>query len=280
MTIQPLCLFFLLILASLSAEDAWNGDAYAKHSSLQKTQAELLLSRIAWEGDEVVLDLGCGDGRMAACLADTLPRGKVVGLDPSLSMLQSAQKFQAPNLSFIQGRAEDFSLEERFDHVIAVYVMHWVQEQIQALQNIRLHLKEGGRFHFIIAPSKEGLPFDRALKKVLSRACWKQAFVDFVNPKQDYDIETYRKLVLQSGLHLEELHYFYDRSVHPTFDSLKQWVKQWLPHGKYLASSSIELQEVFLSELLQAYLQEIGLPENTQGPIYWEEYILLVEGRN
>ena len=43
--------------------------------------AERLLDEVAWRGDEVVLDLGCGDGLMAIAAARRAPRGRVIAID-------------------------------------------------------------------------------------------------------------------------------------------------------------------------------------------------------
>lgn len=50
--------------------------------------------------------------------------------------------------------------------------MHWIKEQ--ALENIHAHLNPEGHVHFILAPSKEGLPFNTALQKTLES--WGQDF--------------------------------------------------------------------------------------------------------
>ncbi len=57
------------------------------------------------QGDESLLDLGCGDGKVSAFLSRLLPRGRVVRIDSSEPMINLArEKFTAvqyPNLEFI-----------------------------------------------------------------------------------------------------------------------------------------------------------------------------------
>ena len=48
-------------------------------------------------GDEVVLDAGCGTGRLTADLLEALPRGRVVGVDLSQNMLNSASEHLKPH---------------------------------------------------------------------------------------------------------------------------------------------------------------------------------------
>jgi trans-aconitate 2-methyltransferase len=53
----------------------------AHHSSLQAAMADEMLSRLVLSGDEQVLDLGCGDGKISGRIAAQLPRGAVLGVD-------------------------------------------------------------------------------------------------------------------------------------------------------------------------------------------------------
>ena len=41
------------------------------------------MDRLELDGDEVVLDAGCGSGRVTAQLLERLPRGRVIAVDNS-----------------------------------------------------------------------------------------------------------------------------------------------------------------------------------------------------
>lgn len=89
----------------------WDPSTYMKSSSPQKRWAEELISKIPIRGDERVLDIGCGDGKITAWISRLVPRGSVVGLDSSREMISFARsQFPAeewPNLHFQQGDARD-----------------------------------------------------------------------------------------------------------------------------------------------------------------------------
>lgn len=264
--------FFTEILA-----DQWSGSDYAQNSSVQLSHAENLLLNLSLQGNEKILDIGCGDGKITALLSKKVPQGFVIGIDPSISMLTRAEEMHkqsgASNLTFCEGTAENFSFNEHFDHIIAIHVMHWIKEQEKTLKNIQAHLKPKGEVHFIFSPSKEGLPFHKALQKTLCD--WSEDFNGFVNPQQVFDMETYRKLMVDAGFHVKGIHYVYHESVHENKEKLKAWIKQWLPHGKYLSAIK---QDVFLDELINNYLKEIGSSPDTSNPVLWGEYVLIVEG--
>jgi trans-aconitate methyltransferase len=56
----------------------WNAKEYANFSAEQQKWAEELLSKLALKGNERVLDIGCGDGKITAGIAQLLPEGSVL----------------------------------------------------------------------------------------------------------------------------------------------------------------------------------------------------------
>jgi trans-aconitate 2-methyltransferase len=82
----------------------WNAADYAAHSAVQQTWARELITQLHLRGDERVLDVGCGDGKVTAEIAHAVPRGLAVGVDASLHMIAFAQKTfppkKNPNLAF------------------------------------------------------------------------------------------------------------------------------------------------------------------------------------
>ena len=59
----------------------WDAAGYDRQSRLQEAMAEEVLALLDLEGSERVLDIGCGDGRVTAEIADRVLRGSVVGVD-------------------------------------------------------------------------------------------------------------------------------------------------------------------------------------------------------
>ncbi|MBA3816772.1 MAG: methyltransferase domain-containing protein [Parachlamydiaceae bacterium] len=270
-------LFFLIFSNPLIADD-WNGVDYAQNSSVQLSHAARLLNSLSLKGDEGILDIGCGDGKITALLAKKVTHGFVLGIDPSDSMLSKAeitrQENDLFNLTFQKGAAENFSLVQRFDHIIAIHVMHWVKDQEKALENIHTHLKPNGHIHLILSPSKEGLPFYLALQKTLPN--WALDFADFINPQYAFDMETYRTLMVKADFQIEAIHYLFHESKHENKERLTAWIKQWQPHAKHLP---IHKQTDFLNELINNYLLEIGLHPETLESIKWGEYVLIVQAK-
>lgn len=79
----------------------WSAADYASNSKVQQKWARELITKLKLRGDERILDVGCGDGKITAEIARALPRGEAVGVDASPQMIEFAEKaFQLSNLNF------------------------------------------------------------------------------------------------------------------------------------------------------------------------------------
>ena len=97
----------------------WDAADYAQHSFEQFKWACELTEKLDLRGNETVLDIGCGDGKVTAAIAAQLPNGRVVGIDSSPAMIELAVRHQAkagwPHLMFELLDARDMEYVEWFD---------------------------------------------------------------------------------------------------------------------------------------------------------------------
>ncbi len=68
-----------LVTSAVSKNLKWNAADYAANSVVQQTWARELIAKLNLRGDEHILDVGCGDGKVTAEIARALPRGSVDG---------------------------------------------------------------------------------------------------------------------------------------------------------------------------------------------------------
>ena len=123
----------------------WNAQDYAKNSSNQFQWAKELIPKLKLKGNEALLDIGCGDGKITAELAQLLPEGWAVGVDSSEKMIQLAQiSFPTkdyPNLTFQVMDARKLTFQSEFDIVFSNAALHWIVDQKAVLEGVQRSLK-------------------------------------------------------------------------------------------------------------------------------------------
>ncbi|MCP4475966.1 MAG: class I SAM-dependent methyltransferase [Gammaproteobacteria bacterium] len=125
----------------------WDAAHYKQHSSIQYEQAMQLISAYPFKGDETILDIGCGDGKVTYQVALKTPHGRVSGLDQSDSMLALAKKDYAhvDNIKFIKGNAQKLEFYDMFDLVTSFCCLHWPENKPATFSGIYRSLKTGGK---------------------------------------------------------------------------------------------------------------------------------------
>lgn len=97
-----------------------------------------------------ILDVGCGLGSITADLANLVPQGEVIGLDPNPKTTEAAKEAAAAkgiaNITFVDGDAHDLARYESasFDIVHAHQVVQYFHTPVKALTEMRRVLKPGG----------------------------------------------------------------------------------------------------------------------------------------
>jgi ubiquinone/menaquinone biosynthesis C-methylase UbiE len=95
---------------------------------------------------ELIVDVGCGTGRFTHPLADRF-QARVIGIDPSQKMLDSARGKQSSNrVEFQQAPAEQLPLEDGCTDVVFMSMMlHHLTDRARAARECRRVLATGGR---------------------------------------------------------------------------------------------------------------------------------------
>jgi trans-aconitate 2-methyltransferase len=182
----------------------WDPKAYEKSSSAQQRWAEELLSRISIRGDERILDIGCGDGKITAKTALLVPKGSVIGLDNSKEMLRFARaRFppsSLPNLAFEYGDASELKYDDEFDLVLSFACLHWVQDHGPVLEGISRSLKSGGRVLMQFGGRGNAAAILEVVDGLISEEKWSGYFEGFRFPYGFFGADEYRTRLEGAGL--------------------------------------------------------------------------------
>jgi len=185
----------------------FDGEKYKQASKHQKEWGRKLISELDLQGDEEILDLGCGDGALTEHIAMLVPKGRVVGIDASEGMIQTAQKLQQPNLSFHRADIHDIAYENQFHVVFSNAALHWIKNHKRLLENTLKALKVGGRTAWNFASKGTCVNFHETVKTVMDLPAYKEFFVGFEWPWYMPDKEEYVSLIETIGFSRWEVRY-------------------------------------------------------------------------
>jgi trans-aconitate 2-methyltransferase len=104
-----------------------------------------LFERLALQGDEVVLDAGCGSGRVTEKLLARVPRGRVIGVDAAPSMVAEARALLGERATVIQSDLVALELDEPVAAVFSSAVFHWIPDHDALFARLHAALRPGGR---------------------------------------------------------------------------------------------------------------------------------------
>jgi trans-aconitate 2-methyltransferase len=122
----------------------WDAASYQRVSVPHEEWARSILDRLDLNGDERVLDAGCGSGRVTSMLIERLPAGSVVAVDGSPSMVEGVRMVLRPQDEALVGDLTELELDEPVDVVFSSAVFHWVLDHDALFRSLRRVLRPGG----------------------------------------------------------------------------------------------------------------------------------------
>lgn len=127
-----------------SATRDWDAGTYHRVSVPHEEWARSVLDRLPLQGDETVLDAGCGSGRVTGLLIERLPRGCVVAVDGSASMVEKVRETLRPGDEVLVSDLTELKLGQKVDAVFSSAVFHWVLDHDLLFRRLGAVLHPGG----------------------------------------------------------------------------------------------------------------------------------------
>jgi trans-aconitate methyltransferase len=180
----------------------WNASRYHEISTPQQAWGRRVLDRLPLDGNERVLDIGCGSGRLTAEIADRVPAGRVVGLDRSQSMVEKAASWlreRSPQTTVVLGDAAALPFRRTFDAVFSGATFHWIHDHAALFRSIITALRPGGR---LIAQCGGGpnlaVLYGRA-RRLMREPRFARYFEEWSEPTYFADVETTQRGLTAAG---------------------------------------------------------------------------------
>lgn len=257
----------------------WDPEDYARHSAGQEKWALELIPKLRLKGDERVLDIGCGDGKVTAAIADAVPSGAVLGIDSSPEMVAHAQKSfggDLRNLAFLCIDALDMEFAGEFDVVFSNAALHWVRDHRPLLAKIGHALRPSGRILLQMGGRGNAAVMVDVVNRVIREDLWRPFFEGFSFPWAFYGPEEYRCLMEAAGLVPRRVEIMPKTMLHKDREGLAGWVRTtWIPYSLMVPD---HLRERFVEEVVSAYEREHG--RDAEGRLAVSMARLEVEGVN
>jgi trans-aconitate methyltransferase len=204
----------------------FDGTKYKKASSHQKEWGQKLISELHFIGTEKILDLGCGDGSLTSQLAELVPDGRVLGVDASLGMIQTAKQIRKSNLEFFLLDINAIDFVEQFDLIFSNATLHWILDHERLLENCYRALCPGGAIRFNFAEEGNCSNFYAVVREAMEMDEYNEYFVDFSWPWYMPPVDTYRRVVEQTRFRETKVWPEKADRYFPDEDSMIRWIDQ------------------------------------------------------
>lgn len=200
----------------------WNADLYSTKHNFVFKYGEDLIGWLQPKAGERILDVGCGTGELTNELSKS--EATIVGMDASEQMINKAKQ-QFPQIQFFVKDATNFSFDELFDAALSNATLHWINDQLEALQCINKSLKKGGRFVFEMGGKHNIESIHNAVRNAMEEADLK----DKIPTVSNYfpSVAEQANLLERAGFTITDVAYFKRPTVLQGKDGMRNWIVQF-----------------------------------------------------
>ncbi len=244
----------------------WNPADYAANSASQLAWAREQIARLNLRGDERVLDVGCGDGKVTTEIASAVPRGSVVGVDSSPEMIRFAlasfSSADFPNLRFCEMDARRLQFSEPFDLLFSNAALHWVDDHPAFLHSASACLVSGGRL--VVSCGGRGNAQDVFLvvRSTMRLKRWREFFRQLSRPYFFHGPEEYERWLPKFGFGTRSVRLAEKDTVFATREAFAGWFRTtWLPYTQRVPEA---LREEFVTAVVERYINKHPLDSKGQ----------------
>ena len=177
----------------------WDAETYDRISDPQMGWALEQLDRLQLAGDEIVLDAGCGSGRVTAELVDRVPRGRVYAVDQAPSMVAHTRERLGERVTALRQDLVELELPEPVDVAFSNATFHWIPDHERLFMRLYAALRPGGRLLAQCGGRGNIDAFRRLADEVAAEPEFAPAFEGWQRPWNYADAETTAARLQRAG---------------------------------------------------------------------------------
>lgn len=148
----------------------WNPGGYMRFCDERTRPSVDLVNRIKVENPQTVIDLGCGPGNSTKILRKRWPDARIVGLDSSAEMIETARS-EMPAIEWTLSNIEDWQPEASYDVVFSNAALQWIPKHALLLESLFAKVTLGGAIAFQI-PSSEFPAVRLLIHEIAQEGAW------------------------------------------------------------------------------------------------------------
>jgi len=203
-------------------EKAHSTSAHKSQSFMYNSREDYFIEFMNLNGNEKVLDVGCGSGTFTQRIAKKYPRIQITGADVSEKVIGFAKKEikrkKLKNVKFIVSGINKLKVREKFDVIIVSHLIEHLENPSGALKEVKGKLKKGGRL-FITTPNYSSLwPL---AEKVFDKTIAKEGYSLDEQHISRFNTGSIRKIVGKAGFEITNLKTLYIFSLEASVVSKK-----------------------------------------------------------
>lgn len=122
---------------------SWDAATYEQVADPQAQWAKEIVARSGIKRGEVVLDAGCGGGRVTQQLLELTPN--VIAVDADPNMVEKARETLPESVPVYHQDLLELDIPDKVDVVFSCAVFHWITDHERLFERLHAVLKPGGR---------------------------------------------------------------------------------------------------------------------------------------